>query len=426
MRERSSRIGRDWRAVARNAAALYGVRLASYTLPLLVLPYVARVLGTEAFGLVAQAQSLALWLAILVEYGFILSGTREAARLRQDHSRLEELVASVLAAKTVLAVISLAIVAVVWGSVSDLRRDPALLAWAWAVAVSQGLSPFWFFQGLEAVRLVALLEVGGRVVMAVATILLVSSPQDGWKVLAFQAAGTSVSTAAGIALMYRRVGFRRPTWLATRWGLISGFGMFFFRGAVSLYTTANVFLLGLFAAPVEVAYFAGAEKLVRGAAGLIGPLSQALYPRMTSLLQEGRGQAARLAQISLVIMLLASGAVTLVSWAGAPWIVAVFLGSGYEAAAPVLRLLAIIAPLMAIGNVLGIQWMLPLGMDRSFNTVITLAGLLNLGLSIVLAPRFGSMGMATAVVISELFVSCTLLAVLLWRRRFPFARGIES
>lgn len=411
--------GRHLKTVAGNAAALYGVRMAGYALPLLVLPYVARVLGASTFGLVAQAQSLALWMALLVEYGFMLSGTRDVARLRHDCPQLEDLVCSVLGAKFALVALSLVIVTIAGMLVPSFREHPGMLAWTWAVAISQGLSPFWFFQGIERVRLVAMLEVGGRAIMASATIALVNSPEDGWKVLAYQAMGTSVSTAVGLALLYRSVRFRWPRWGDARRSLASGFGMFFFRGAVSLYTTANVFLLALFAMPTQVAYFAGAEKLVRGAVGLIGPLSQALYPRMSLLLKEDRTAAARLARLSLAVMLFASSSITLVCWIGAPWIIALLLGPGYQESVPVLRWLSLIAPLMAIGNVLGIQWMLPMGMDRAFNVVISLAGLLNLGLSISLAPRFGAMGMAFAVVLSELFVACSITALLLRLRRLP-------
>lgn len=45
---------------AQNLLALYGVQFANYLLPLLTLPYLARVLGPESWGALAVAQSFVL------------------------------------------------------------------------------------------------------------------------------------------------------------------------------------------------------------------------------------------------------------------------------------------------------------------------------------------------------------------------------
>jgi PST family polysaccharide transporter len=101
-------------------------------------------------------------------------------------------------------------------------------------------------------------------------------------------------------------------------------------------------------------------------------------------------------------------------------IISVLLGPGYEPAVVVLRVLAIILPLVALSNVLGIQWMLPLGLDHVFNKIILLAGLINLGLAVLLAPRYGPQGMAWAVVSSEAFVTFGQFIALWQKKLFPF------
>ena len=42
--------------VVRNAALMYAVQMSSYVFPLLILPYLARVLSREKFGLIAFSQ----------------------------------------------------------------------------------------------------------------------------------------------------------------------------------------------------------------------------------------------------------------------------------------------------------------------------------------------------------------------------------
>lgn len=393
------------RSIVQNILALYRVQLASYLLPLLILPYLARVLEPEGFGLVGLAQSFALLVALIVEYGFNLSATREVARWREDPEHLTRVIAGVQGAKALLIVGALLVAVAVGQLVPAFWSHPAYLWWAWLAAVFQGLSPFWYFQGLERMRGPAWLEVAGRTLAALGVFALVHAPEEGWRVLALQSLGLALSTGWATRWMYAERPFRFPTWLEVVEALRMGFGMFFFRSAVSLYTTANAFVLGLFTSPAVVGYYAGAEKLAKAVLGLVGPVAQALFPRMSHLQRTDPARARRLATTVLWMMGLGGLLLGAGLAATAPLLISVLLGPGYEAAVPVLRVLALLLPLVALSNVLGIQWMLPLGLDRNFNTIIATAGLLNLGLAILLAPRLGALGMALAVVVAEAFVT---------------------
>jgi polysaccharide transporter, PST family len=103
----------------------------------------------------------------------------------------------------------------------------------------------------------------------------------------------------------------------------------------------------------------------------------------------------------------------------APFLVQIILGQGFALAVPVLRILSLLVPLIALSNVFGMQWMLPLGLDGPFNTIILLAGLINLGLAVALATAWGDLGMAWAVVIAEAFVTGSMYLILRFRKLDP-------
>jgi PST family polysaccharide transporter len=181
---------------------------------------------------------------------------------------------------------------------------------------------------------------------------------------------------------------------------------------VTLYTAGNAFILGLFVAPELVGYYAGAEKISRAFVGILNPISQTLYPRLSHLVSHAQNQAARLARISILVMVSAGTGIGTAVFLLAPFIVHTVLGPHFGPSVAVLRILALLVPLVALGNVLGIQWMLPLGMDRAFNKIVLLAGGINLVLALVLAPIYMDKGMAWAVVIAETFVSVSMYLVL--------------
>jgi PST family polysaccharide transporter len=407
--------------LVQNALSLYGVQIATYVVPLVTIPYLARVLGVAGWGLVAIAQGFGSYIGILGEYGFSLSATREIARHRDDRSKLANIFAGVLGAKMVLVAASfpLAILAGRW--VPVFREHPSLL-WAgmfWALA--QGFSVMWYFQGLERMRLVAALDISAKALATVGVFLVVRRPEDGWRVLVLQGCGFLLSSAIGLSLAYREVPFRLPSWASVWESLRMGWSMFLFRSSVSLYTAGNAFILGLFVSPEFVGYYAGAEKISRAFLGILNPISQTLYPRLSHLVSHAQSRAARLARISIAIMGAAGTAIGILVFLLAPIIVRMVLGIHFGPSVPVLRLLALLVPLVAIGNVLGIQWMLPLGMDRVFNKIILAAGFINLILALILAPVYTEIGMAWAVLVAEAFVSVTMYLVLRSEKRDPLS-----
>jgi PST family polysaccharide transporter len=415
--------------VTRNALALYGIQFADYVLPMITIPYLARVLLPEGWGLVVFAQGFSNWLVLILEYGFGFSATREISRCRDDPERSAEVVAGVVGANGLLlgavALVAALASAVVLLKVPSFRFNQNYLWLAFLIAITQGLRPFWYFQGSEAMQFPAWLNVAGRVVVTAGIFLWVKTADSGWKVLLLQfAAGAMVSTVVFV-VMYRRIRFRRPTMELSKAALRMGWTMFLSRCTVSLYTTANTMILGFFAVPAQVAFYGGAERINRAVLGLLQPVSQALYPRMSHMAVRSRDRAAEAARVSLLVFggfgFLSAAFFALL----APWVIRILLGPRYQPAVAVFRVLTLILPLIALSNVLGTQWMLPFGMDRMFRTIALCAGILNVGLALFLAPRFGPLGMAWAVVAAEAFVTAAM-GVVLHRSGQSFWAGGEE
>ena len=223
------------------------------------------------------------------------------------------------------------------------------------------------------------------------------------------------------ALVYREVPFRLPTWRLVSNTLRMGWSMFLFQGSMSLYGAGNAFILGLFASPAAVGFYAGAEKLARALMGLLAPIHQSLYPRLSHLVQHNRPAANRLARSSMFLMSSAGVVLSLAAFLGAPWAVPLILGRSFTASVPVLEILAALPLLDALGTLFGVLWMVPLGLDRQFNRVILAGGALNLVLAVLFAPRFAQLGMAAAVVATEVFVVLSLYLTLHRRKLSPLA-----
>ena len=70
--------------ITQNLLAISLVQAGNNAVPLLTVPYLTRVLGPNGWGLFGFAQSFAISLGLVAEYGFWLSASREIARHRDD------------------------------------------------------------------------------------------------------------------------------------------------------------------------------------------------------------------------------------------------------------------------------------------------------------------------------------------------------
>lgn len=402
------------RPLVRNALSLYGAQLAGYVVPLVTIPYLARVLGPSEFGIVVFTQSFTLWMSLLVDYGFNLSATRDVARLRSDPAGLATLVSGVMGAKALLGAISLLVGIGAMAFIPVFSSHPKHILFGTLFMLAQGVSPLWYHQGRERMSGPVLTDTAGRLLPALSVFALVTAPEQGWRVLAAQALGSVAVNIVLIAWVYRSVSWQRPCWANTVQAFKKGWLLFVAQGSISLYTTASSFILGLFAAPNAVGWYGGADRIARAVFGLLGPASRALYPRMSHLVATDSARARALGLRSMVAM----GTVGLILGIGvalgAPLAVRILLGPGYEHSSQLLAILAMAIPCISLSNVFGIQWMLALGLDYLFNRIFIVAGVFSLAAAVVMSRLWGPVGMACVVVCTEAFVTAATFWAL-WR-----------
>ena len=75
--------------VVENAIYLTILQWFNYLIPLLILPYLVRTIGTKMFGLVMFAQTVATIFTLITDFGFSITGTRALSILKkkQNHER---------------------------------------------------------------------------------------------------------------------------------------------------------------------------------------------------------------------------------------------------------------------------------------------------------------------------------------------------
>lgn len=408
--------------LARNVASLYAVHFTTVLLPLLTVPYLARVLRPEGWGAVALTQSVALYFTIFILGGFSTAATRQVARARGSPEDVRDVVAGVLGAMFMLVAISAVASLAVQAIVPAFRRQPLLYYSGILWGLMEGLNLAWYFRGVEEMALASGAEVVARVTFAALVFVFVRHQGDGWKYLSVLATCSLVNTVIGLVLIYRRVPFRLPTLRLVRGAIVASWDWTVYEFAFVVYSGAGTTILGILATPAAVACYASADKIARAGRVALDPLLNACFPRISNGVVSGPGRASR--HFATILLLVTAAGALIVGGAlfiFAPVIIRVILGHGYEPAVGVLRIFSAMVPLYALNSVLGKTWAYPLGLDRAVNRIMVAASVLTVAIGCAVVPYFGQRGMAVCMVATQAGVLAANVFVLATRGLLPWS-----
>jgi polysaccharide transporter, PST family len=409
--------------IAHNAASLYLVQACRKLLPLFTLPYLARVLGPSGWGDVAFTQSMGDFIAIFIEFGFLLSATRDIAQNRDSRVASGRIAVGTFGAQAVLAAVAVLVVLAVSRGVPLLRSHPKLLSAGIIYGVALGMSPIWLFQGLERMALAASLEVSSKIAALAGIFLFVHSVGDEWKVLAFQGLAPVVTVLVGLWMAHRLFTLYLPRFGMVWQALRTGWPMFLLRSGAASYSTANVLILAIFAPASIVGYYASAEKIAKAITGLLLPIRDAFYPRLSHLATYAAAENQRLTRISAFIEVGCGLVLSVATFLSAHLIVGIVFGKTFQAAVPILQILALHPFITSLSDAIGFQSLLPAGKEALVTRAILAGGLVNLAFAFVLAPLFLGKGMAVSVIAAE-FAVCVVLVSIVARTTAFFRTGV--
>ena len=83
----------------KNISSLAVIQMVNSFLPLIIIPYLLRIVGFENFGLISFATAIAAYFTIVVDNGFTVSGTRYVAKNKSNIKALNTYFSSVMSIK---------------------------------------------------------------------------------------------------------------------------------------------------------------------------------------------------------------------------------------------------------------------------------------------------------------------------------------
>jgi PST family polysaccharide transporter len=402
MRLKITSINKETKTIFSNWFSLTILQAANYILPLLILPFLVRVLGIEKFGLIMFAQSIATFLMIAVDFGFEISGTREISISRNDKQKVSQIFSSIIAIKFILIIVWFLILFFVVEFISRFKEDAIVYYLSFGMVVGHAIFPVWFFQGIEKMKFVTLINILAKIIFTLLIFIVIRSESDYYLVPAFNSLGYIVAGVLGLLISLRHTNLSKPAFGVMKKLITDSTSLFLGKFATNLFTTCNVLILGLFAGNTVVGVFSSMEKLLLAVKNIYSPFYVALFPWLSKQLTEKRGIVIkRITPFVIGIGVTITAAILIFGDKILIFIYDDSLINSYNFIFKILGLNAIFAGL----NMLFLSLYFPaVKLYKTRMYVFVIGGFLHLILSVILVKLYNIYGMAIAVVFTEFFL----------------------
>lgn len=381
-----------------NLGYLSVLQIASYIFPIITLPYLARVIGVDSFGRIAFASAIIVWFQTLVDWGFNYTATRDVARNRGDKVIVSNIFSNVLWAKTLLMIISFALLLVITFTVPKFKDNQDIIFITFLIIPSQIIFPDWFFQGMERMKYITFFNLISKTLFTMAVFIFIKDKSDYILYPFFIAFGTFISGifAMYIILVKMKVKFKIPSLISIFYTLKLSANVFFNNILPNFYNSFSILLLGFWGGPISNGLLDASKKFILIAHQFMNVISRVFFPYLSRKIDKH----AQFAKMYLLIAIIGS----FVLFLFAPILIKFFFTSEFYDAIVALRISSISILLIAIDNIYGQNYMIVLGYEKELRNITFRVSVIGFLISFPLVYYFDFIGVVVMLTIIQ-FIS---------------------
>jgi PST family polysaccharide transporter len=292
-------------------------------------------------------------------------------------------------------------------SIPKFKKDWLIYVFTFGMVLGNVLFPVWFFQGMEKMRYITILNILAKGIFTVCIFIFIKKMTDFIYVPLINSLGYLVAGMSSLRIVFKNfaVKFVIPSFENIKHQLKEGWHIFISQVFITGYTNSRIFAVGLFSPNNAITgYYAIAEKLM----GIVQtfPLVsviQTLYPRLSKIYAENKLKAKFIADKLQRYTTIAYLIICITFFVIAPKVVEIITGSHYVETILAFRLL-LIAVLFINANAFRVNFLLVSDNADIFAKIHLVMGTVGSIMVFLFCYFFSYIGTAISIILIELIV----------------------
>ena len=377
---------------------------ANYIFPLIVYPYVSRVLGVTNLGTCNFVDSIINYYSLFAMMGINTVAIREISEAKTDQSNLSKTFSSLLTLNLITtSIMMLALISSIF-LIPRFYENKELMFVGVFKLLFNTLVIEWFYRGLEDFRYITIRSILVRALYVISVFFFVRESSD---YPIYYALTVMTVVLNGIINVFYSKKYIRFSFRGIR--LRPFVGPFFILGLyailTSMYTTFNTAYLGFICGDEQVGYYTTATKLHSIILSIFTAFTGVMLPRMSSLLaQNKRDEFTNYFNKSIEVIFCFAAPIICLCIPFADQIVRWISGPGYEQAIPCMQVIMPLIFVIGFDQIITIQILLPLKRDKDVLCISFVGAVVGILANILLVAKLQSLGSSIAWLSSEIIV----------------------
>lgn len=266
----------------KSTAWLLLINIVKIIFPMLLFPYLARVFSEGVYGSYTYVRSIMSFVIIIMDYGFIYSGTKQVIENNGDCRRDSKCIGNILCSKIILALIAL-IFCVMAFIIKRMHVQMYIFGLLMFLATMlQGLIPDYFFRGKERMDVIAVRFVSIKILALIVSVVVIHDDADLIYLAIIELLSSAIALIVSYAFLHKmnvKISFLCNI-CNQKEIFADGFPYFVSTIAPLLYGSFNTIVIGIVLTDTEVAYWGIAYNVLYSILSMYVPIAHGIYPQM--------------------------------------------------------------------------------------------------------------------------------------------------
>lgn len=391
--------------VAKNFLYNVSYQLLVIILPLITVPYVSNILGSEGIGDYAFTYANMQYFVIFGMVGITLYGNRQIAYVRDNKEKLRNTFFSIYTLQLITTTISF-ILYLIFVLVFN-NGDYKWLYIVQGINIIASMTDIsWLFMGLEQFKKTVVRNTIVKLASLASIFIFVKSSNHTVIYTLILALSALVGNLTFWLYVPKAIGFKSIKISELNLHLKASLALFIPQIAIQIYVLLDRTMLGAITDTVQVGFYENSQKIVKIVLTLATAIGTVMMPKIANTVASGDMKKVKyyiknsfffVSALSIPLMFGLMGVAPELS----PW----FFGNNFAGIEKLIIISSLIILAISWSNVLGMQLLVPLNKTKEFTISVTSGAIINFVLNLVLIKNFGATGACISTIIAEFTVT---------------------